>query len=59
MFLFYQFLAERIGEKEYSTAFVKIALKVSALSAQTQIRYNLLILTPVTDPMLHTDGHRS
>lgn len=29
MFLFYQFLAERIGEKDYSSSFVKIALQVS------------------------------
>jgi hypothetical protein len=28
MFLFYQFLVERIGEKEYSGPFVKVALKV-------------------------------
>jgi len=29
MFLFYQFLAERISEKEYSGSFTRVALKVS------------------------------
>ena len=29
MFLFYQFLAERISEKAYSGSFARVALKVS------------------------------